>query len=366
MAKVAKRTLKSGTKWEARWTDPSSQRRTRLFERKKDADAFLDQVKRQMADGIYVSDRDTLSVHEAGDAYVQAAITRGTRPETYREYQRHIRLHINPVIGDMKITKVTERHIFEIIDNVARCSSAALAKAVLRTLSAIFKEAQKRGWLGRNIIKDKSIRVGGAGRKNAYFPTKAEITRLIECVEDQHRLMLKTAVLTGLRLGELRALQWRDIDLENRVIRVQRSATENGAFKPPKSEAGKRDIPIGRDHCLEFKKWRLASPPGSLDLVFPNAAGRVMRSTNIRQRIFLPAMEKAGLLDDNGRNLFRIHDLRHAAASLFIEQNLNPKRIQTLMGHSDIETTFNVYGKLFKDEDADRAAVDAIGANLFG
>jgi integrase len=77
-------------------------------------------------------------------------------------------------------------------------------------------------------------------------------------------------------------------------------------------------------------------------------------------------MEKAGLLDDNGRNRFRIHDLRHAAASLFIEQNLNPKRIQTLMGHSDIETTFNVYGKLFKDEDADRAAVDAIGDALFG
>lgn len=283
MAKVSKRTLKSGTKWEARWTDPSSQRRTKLFERKKDADAFLDQIKRQMADGIYVSDNDTLSVREAGDVYVQAAITRGTRPETYREYQRQILQHINPVIGDMKLTKVTERHICEIIDNVSGCSSPAFAKAVLRTLSATFKEAQKRGWLGRNIIRDKSIRVGVAGRKNAYFPTKLELTRLIGCVADRHRLMLKTAVLTGLRLGELRALQWRDIDLENRVIRVQRSATENGSFKQPKSEAGKRDIPIGRDHCLELKKWRLASQPGFLDLVFPNKAGHVMRSTNIRQ-----------------------------------------------------------------------------------
>jgi integrase len=366
MATVAKRKLQTGTKWEARWTDPSTKRRTKLFERKKDAEAFLDQVKRQIADGIYVSDQDTLSIREAGDAYLQAAITRGIRPETYREYERHLRLHINPAIGDVKLTKVSERQVYEIADAVALGRSTALTKAVLRTLSAVFKEAQKRGWVGRNIIKDKDIRISGSGLRDAYFPTKREIVELIACTSDKHRVMFKTAVLTGLRLGELRALQWRDVDLDNRVTRVQRSATAKGAFKPPKSKAGKREVPLGRDHCLELKKWRLACPHSELDLVFPNEEGRVMCNTNIRRRIFLPAMEKAGLMDDAGKNLFRIHDLRHAAASLLIEQNLNPKRIQTIMGHSDIETTFNVYGKLFRDEDADRTAVDAIGATLFG
>lgn len=363
---VSKRKLKSRTKWEARWNIPGEKKRhTKLFERKKDADAFLEQVMRQITDGIYVHDSDSVTTKEAGAAYIDAAIARGLRPETYKEYERHLEQYVYPQLSSLALTKLREQHIYELIDLVTAECSPKRAKKVLRTLNGLIREAQKRGWVGRNIIKDKDIRVEVSATEATYFPTKKEISDLIENAADKDRLILKTAVLTGLRLGELRALQWRDIDFEARILRVQRSATPNGSFKSPKSKAGKREIPMGDMLCLELKKWSLASTKNEKGLVFPNSAGNPMSSSNIRHRIFLPAMERAGLLNDGGKNLFRIHDLRHAAASLLIEQNLNPKRIQIIMGHSDIQTTFNVYGKLFKDKEADRNAVDAISASLF-
>lgn len=75
-------------------------------------------------------------------------------------------------------------------------------------------------------------------------------------------------------------------------------------------------------------------------------------------------------LDNEGRvtlkPVFRFHDLRHAAAALFIEQGMGAKRIQELMGHSSIQVTFDIYGYLFRDPEADAAAVDAISAKLLG
>jgi integrase len=134
----------------------------------------------------------------------------------------------------------------------------------------------------------------------------------------------------------------------------------------------------------------LAPPTGHpvkvLDLVFPTRAGKCDSHSNIIKRGFEPIQIAAGvtttrpLFDKSGNPVqdesgapktlveakYGLHALRHAAASLWIEQGLNPKRIQALMGHATIQMTFDTYGHLFKDNEADRKAAEDIQVRLLG
>jgi integrase len=121
-------------------------------------------------------------------------------------------------------------------------------------------------------------------------------------------------------------------------------------------------------------------------LVFPNGIGKVESHSNLVERGFQPIQLAAGIsdrrqgvdptgkpaIDAAGRPVmievakYGMHALRHACASLWIENGYNPKQIQRLMGHSSIKVTFDVYGHLFADADADQKAAEAVQFRLLG
>ena len=115
---------------------------------------------------------------------------------------------------------------------------------------------------------------------------------------------------------------------------------------------------------------------GKLNLVFPNGIGNPESHSNILSRIFWPIQLAAGVVvvregkDKNGSPLkfadakFSLHALRHAAAALWIEQGLSPKRIQSLMGHASIMQTYDTYGYLLEAREADAGAMAEIAAKL--
>jgi integrase len=92
----------------------------------------------------------------------------------------------------------------------------------------------------------------------------------------------------------------------------------------------------------ELKAWKLACPPNSLELIFPNRSGNPLNHNNMVNRHFNTALKKAGV------ERIRFHDLRHTYASLLIEQGENIKYIQTQLGHSSPTVTLNVYAHLMK------------------
>ncbi|MCV0429760.1 MAG: site-specific integrase [Roseibium sp.] len=305
--------------------------------------------------------------------HLGSASVRALEPGTQDQYEQHVRLYIKPHLGHVLLTKLTEPMIQEFLDDVVEERSAAMAKRVLGTLNRVIKEAQRRNLVGRNIIADKSIKAPRAEPYVKRMPERHELSGLLANTDDQGQVLLMAAMLTGMRLGELRALTWDDVRFDNRIIRVRKASRSDGSVKGTKSASGYRDIPISGVLGLELKKWRLQCPVGGKGLVFPNGNGNVESGSNIRQRVFIPAMRAIGLttevVGNTGRKVekpaFRFHDLRHAAAALFIEQGMGPKRIQELMGHSSIQVTFDIYGYLFRDPEADAAAVDAISAKLF-
>nr|WP_315457672.1 tyrosine-type recombinase/integrase [uncultured Sphingorhabdus sp.] len=140
----------------------------------------------------------------------------------------------------------------------------------------------------------------------------------------------------------------------------------------PSPRASHRTIPLPEMAISALKAWKLACPPTSADLVFPSLTGRPMSWNYMVERLFYPIQIEAGEFQTtviNGepvkKPLWGLHDFRHAAASLWIEQGVNPKRVQYLMGHSSITVTFDTYGHLFEQSEQDKQTSSAIQNALF-
>ena len=136
-------------------------------------------------------------------------------------------------------------------------------------------------------------------------------------------------MLTGLRQGELLGLQWGDIDWSPKQVHVRR---QFGArrFAELKTRHSRRREGLSEELLSVLQAWKLRCPNGEHDLVFPHENGRPLDHGILLCSGFYPALRRAKL------RRIRFHDLRHTFASLLIMQNVHPKRIQALMGHSTI------------------------------
>ena len=181
-----------------------------------------------------------------------------------------------------------------------------------------------------------------------------EVRRLLEQSHPRYRTLFLMAVVTGMRRGELLALQRRDIDWTNSQILVSRSAWK-GTFIPPKSKTSIRRIDLSPYLARELERHTGASAGSDRDLVFSNTEGNMIDPDTMVRRYFLPALKRAGI------RKIRFHDLRHTNVALRIEQGQNVKYIQNQLGQASIQTTLDRYGHLITDVNTEQAKkLDAI------
>jgi integrase len=180
---------------------------------------------------------------------------------------------------------------------------------------------------------------------------------------------LLTVALTGLRASELRGLRWSDIDLKSAELHVRQRADRYNKIGPPKSEASVRTIPIPPEALWALRLWKVECPPNAGNLVFPTSTGNVEHHSNML-RSLEPVMVAAGLVDARGEPKYALHAFRHFFASWCINpksrggRQLPPKEVQTLLGHSSIVMTLDIYGHLFPRGD-DNAELAAASRALF-
>jgi integrase len=162
-----------------------------------------------------------------------------------------------------------------------------------------------------------------------------------------------------MRLGELPALRWGDVDWASRRLWVRRSVTRNGTIQEPKTRRSVRAVAIAPTLAYELREHRMRSPFKSDDaLIFCTAKGTTLSGVNLVRREFKPALKRAGLPS------IRIHDLRHSFASLLIAQGEHPKLISEQLGHASVKITMDRYGHLMDQSYGDASArLDAV---LFG
>jgi integrase len=280
----------------------------------------------------------------------------GRERSTVKQYQELARLHIEPLIGADKLSKLTTPSVEAFKDSLLATRSRAMAAKTIRALSSILIEAQRRGLVAQNVARGVRVTRPSRDKKQVVIPSRDELRALLAAARqltdhlEMHPLLL-TAILAGLRSSELRGLRWDDVDLKARTIKVSQRADRWGAIGSPKSEAGIRKIPIGPSLANELRAWKLKSRPNELGLVFPNDAGKPIWQSHLHEHYL--AVEQGAKLGAIRGARFGLHRLRHAAASSWIRHGVDLKRLQVWMGHSTIQITVDTYGHLMADAQAD-------------
>jgi integrase len=380
VASIRKRTWNSGgeqkTAWVADYFDQAGKRHIKTFPTKKGATAWLDEAKIEVKRGIHVPANASITVAEAGDLWLSQGETDGLEPSTLMQYRQHLEYHIKPLIGAVKLGDLSPPMVQTFRNDLIRDGrSRAMAKKVIGSLGAILGNAMSAGKVARNVVREQSRETRRQNRLDKRhekrlqvgvdIPTKDEIRAMLTHAQGRWRPLLVTAIFTGLRASELRGLRWEDVNLDTGELTVRQRADRWGSIGSPKSDAGKRTVPLAPMVVNAMKEWRLACPKGPHDLVFPNGKGNPEQITSIHYRGLGPLQQAAGM-SDGEKPKYGMHSLRHAAASLFIEQGFSPKRIQALMGHSTIQMTFDTYGHLFPAAEDDRVAMGQLQARLVG
>ncbi len=368
--------------WLVDYRDTAGVRRAKQFARKKDAEAWSTTAAWQVSQGVHTADSKSITVSAAADLWIAKAEAEGRERSTVKQYRELARLHVVPLIGAERLSKLSMPAVEAYRDALVASRSRAMAGKAVRALSSILTEAQRRGLIAQNVAKGVKVIRPSRDRVNVVIPTKAELKAMLASAEDDFRPMLLTAVFTGLRSSELRGLRWQDIDLKVGAVTVAQRADQWGVIGSPKSKAGYRTIPLAPAVVTEMRAWKLRCPKGKLGLAFPNGEGGVLHHSNLLRRQFWPLQFKAGvcdpvsggdgapLIDGDGEPVLRarysLHALRHAAASAWIRQGLDLKRLTSWMGHSSVQITLDTYGHLIGDEAGDATLAAAAQAELLG
>jgi integrase len=388
MATVRKRTLPSGlVRWQASYVDGAGKRRAKLFERKAEGEAWLVETRHDLVRGLHTPAGVSPTVKEAGALWIKRCCEKKLEPSTVRNYEEHVDLHINPLIGAKKLSELTAPAVNGFADKLREEGRTPdMVRRVVRSLGAIFKEARRRGLSSIAPTAGLDLNLPERDDPRVVIPSKAELQAIIGNAAGRWRPLLLVAIFCGLRGSELRGLRWSDVDFDARQINVAQRADAFHTIGKLKSKSGYRSVPMPPMVANALREWKLVCPKGDLGLVFPTGAGKVESHSNIVQRGFEPIQVAAGIIErvpvlneagqpiinNAGEPVMRdvakygLHALRHACASLWIEQGMNPKRIQKLMGHATIQMTFDTYGHLFTDNDADQRAAEDIQARLLG
>jgi integrase len=379
--------------WVVDYVDKSGKggkRRLKTFAKKKDATAFEATASVEVRAGVHTADSASITIAEAGKLWIATGEQSGLERTTLDAYRQHLRLHIEPYLGAVKLSQLSAPMVREFEDKLARGDmpagaepeprSPAMVRRIRGSLSSLVSDAQERGLVSRNVVRD--LRMGrrkgkerqaerrqkGKLKVGVDIPTPEEIRAIVGAATGRWRPLLLTAIFTGLRASELRGLRWQDIDFDKRELHVRQRADRYTEIGKPKSESGERTAPLTPIVFNTLREWRLACPKGTLDLVFPTGAGKVEYHANIVERGLKPSLVAAGVVakgsDGNVTAKYTgLHSFRHFYASWCINREddggleLPAKVVQERLGHSSIMMTMDVYGHLFpRGDDSEKLA----------
>jgi integrase len=373
-----------GEAWLVVYNDQAGVRRQRAFDHKRSADAYHATVAVDIRAGIHVPDSQSATVAEASKLWLQRCEAEGLERSTLAGYRQHVTLHIDPLLGAVKLSQLSIPAARGFEDKLRIDRSAAMVRKIRRSLSSILTDAQERGLVAQNVVRGLRAhrRRGQEHHQDARqksrlaagvdIPTPDEIRAILPHLSGRWRPMLLTAIFTGLRASELRGLRWVDIDLKSGELHVRQRADRYNKIGRLKSKAGDRTIPLPPVVVNTLREWKLESPKGEIGLAFPNTIGRIEILSNIRERAWHPAQIAAGVINERGLPKYPgLHALRHFYASWCINpkdrggQGLLPKVVQDRLGHSSIVMTMDTYGHLFPRGD-DRAELAAAEKAFLG
>lgn len=379
MSDIRKRTGKTGTTYQVRY--PSMATKSgyafKTFKTMKEARAFLESG--DILDRTRAVDLSVRTVPQAIDRWLRICEKEGTDGnEPVTEYTRKNYVYFSEFMKaypwNKELSELTAPDIVQFRSwLLTNCPSRYTARKTLTYFNTVLNEMALRGHVVSNVAAGISISGSSRYRQPVQPPSVGDFRALLAAADrlanstnrqiarawERYRPMMYLAGDTGLRPGEYLALP--RFNVSSNEVKVDRAVERNGhRISVTKTPTGYRYVDLSpevADMVMHYAD-NLA-PENDYDLVFPTATGRWQSIINWRKLGFAAACFEAGLIETeeiDGRLVERPkyapYDLRHFYASMLIEQRVNLKRIQTLMGHSNITTTLNVYGHLIERAEA--------------
>jgi integrase len=272
------------------------------------------------------------------------------RPKTHHSYAQLIRLHIVPAIGKVPLAKLTPQHVQRMMrDMTAKGLSPRTVQYTRAVLRRALGQALKWGLVTRNVatLVDPPRSVRKPVQPLTGEQARAFLT-YVKQYDDQLWPFFTTAVLTGLRQGELLALRWNDVDLDHATLRVSHTLQRidgRWQFVAPKTRRSARtlSLPASVVAALTIQKDRQAferKAAGDMwqdwNLIFTTPKGTPLEPSNLNGRLHK-------LLDGAGLPRQGMHGLRHCCASLLLAQGIPARIVMEQLGHSQISMTMDTY-----------------------
>lgn len=254
---------------------------------------------------------------------------------TQEHYKYVVHTHLLPAFGDVQLRLISRESIQTFLaGKLKEDLSWRTVKHLRTTLGTILSTAEFWDYIEENPVRKTRLpRRGPQPEKTVLSPE--QISRLLHHLPEPSRSIIWLLVLTGLRIGELLALRWRDIDLQAGLLRVSRTLYE-GHFDAPKTHSSNRMVPLSAKGVEILS--RVKPNVVNLDaLVFSTKKGTPLSRRNLANRQLIPACDEL--------EIPRIgwHSLRHSNASLLDAVGTPLATVQTLLGHSSPEITRGIY-----------------------
>jgi integrase len=360
-------------KWRARYRDLDGKEHARHFERKLDAQRWLDEVTASMVTGQYVDPRAGRVTFEKYAEKWEGSLIASEAGE--RITDNALRLHLVPALGARSMAAIRRNDIQVLFKHLSDQLGPGSVRNVYDVLVRVMTAA----------VDDKVIASSPCRRITLPSMPDEEVTPpTVEQVEAMARVMppyIRAAIVTlagsGLRIGELLGLKVSDVDFKAGTIRVERQRLQSGKIGPPKTAKSRRTVPVGEvvtdallahlaarpskewlftmeeGEPLNYRRWKTEwnGARKALQAAENGAAEREGRKAVGRKAVELPHMVT--------------HDLRHFYASALIVGGASVKQVQLVLGHASAVITLRIYAHLWPgEEDRTRAVMDAVLGGL--
>jgi integrase len=347
-------------RWEARVTLGDGARRSFYGATRQEVVQKLREAQQALESGLPLGDgRQTTG--QFLESWLRAVEHR-LRRSTWNRYCELVALHMVPVLGQVRLTKLTPQHIQQFY---AQKLSEGLSSTTVHHMHAVLHRALvhavRLGLVPRNSadaveaprMRHVEMQVLSAVQARAFLAASQS--------ERLHALYV-LALATGMRQGELLALHWQDVDLVQGVLQVRSSLRyhvgKGFLFEEPKTKHGRRTIALAPDavQALNGHKLRQDAQRSALGaawrdhgLVFASEVGGPIEATNMLRGSFQRVVARASA------PRIRFHDLRHTAASLLLGARVNPKVVSEMLGHASVSITLDIYAHVLPDMQQDAA-----------
>jgi integrase len=332
--------------------DPATGRRLRRFHAvrgtRRDAERELAAHLHALATGTYADpSKETVAAYL--ERWLRDYAEPTVAPRTFERYAEIVRGPITAVLGSMRLSSVRAPHIAAA---ERQWRDAGLAPATVLKYHRLIRQALAHAVRWHLLVVNPADAVAAprTERREMAVLTPEQATALLDAARGtEFEVPLTTALYTGLRLGELLGLRWRDADLGAGQLRVQQTLQQVAGggvvFRQPKTHRSRRAVSIPtvvvdslREHRRAQAETRLLAGPAwaDTDLVFSDALGRPLSANRLRWHFHR-------LLREAGLPRIRLHDLRHTMATLMLAAGEHPKVVSERLGHSTIAVTIDTY-----------------------